>query len=84
MPELVEAVADIVTVPAAPETHSASPAWVMVAIFVSELNQVPVNGTTKGTGAGDGALLNVPIALNCTCPFGEVCASAFAGVMTMD
>jgi hypothetical protein len=29
-------------------------------------------------------LLNVPIALNCTCPLGELCASAVAGVITID
>ena len=38
----------------------------MVATFISEVDQVPVNGLTNGTGAGEGAMLNVPIAVNCT------------------
>jgi len=38
----------------------------MVAILALELAQVPVYGTTKGTGAREGALLNVPIEVNCT------------------
>lgn len=29
-------------------------------------------------------MLNVPIALNCTCPLGEICASATDGLITID
>lgn len=71
VPKLVEAVAIIFTVPAAPETQVANPDCVMVATVELELNQVPVYGVTKETGAGDGALLNVPIAANYTCPCAE-------------
>jgi hypothetical protein len=56
----------------------------MVAMLRSEVAQLPEYGATKGTGAGEGALLNVPIALNCTCPCGELCVSAVAGLITID
>jgi hypothetical protein len=56
----------------------------MVATLRSEVAQLPEYGATNGTGAGEGALLNVPMALNCTCPLGEVCASAVPGVITID
>jgi hypothetical protein len=82
--EFEEAIAIIVTVPAAPDTHLATPLWSIVATLESETDHVPVYGTTNGTGAGDGARLNVPIAVNCTWLLGKVCASAFAGLSVMD
>ncbi len=39
--ELDEAVAVTMTVPDAPETHCAKPLWLIVAMFVSEIDQVP-------------------------------------------
>jgi hypothetical protein len=55
-----------------------------VATLESETDHVPENGATNGTGAGDGARLNVPIAVNCTWPLEKFCASAFAGLSVMD
>jgi hypothetical protein len=47
---------------------------------VSELCHPPEYGATKLTGAGDGALLNVPVAVNCTWPMGELSPLAVCGV----
>jgi hypothetical protein len=76
-----------VTVPAAPGMHWASPVWLMVAMELApapiKLHD-PVYGDSNVTFAGDGALLNFPVAANCTWPFAKVLASALAGVITID
>lgn len=79
--ELEEATAVTVTVPDAPEMHFAKPLWLIVAIFRLEIAQLPEYGSTNGTGAGEGGLLNVPVAVNCIWP---ICAVAFDGVIAMD
>jgi hypothetical protein len=58
----------------------------MVAMLGSELDQLPEYGETNGTGtaAGDGAMLNVPVGVNCTWLCGKVCASAVAGLKLID
>lgn len=82
--ELEETSAVIVTFPAAPAAHCAIPLWLMVAMFKLELDQLPVYGGWKETGAGDGGWLKVPVAVNCTCPMVKFCASALAGVTMTD
>jgi hypothetical protein len=86
MAALVDAVAWIVTTPAAPATHwkvaVPLPVATRVAI-VGSADQLPEYGTAKVTGEGDGALLKVPVATNCTWPL-ELCASAVAGVTAID
>jgi hypothetical protein len=86
MAELLDAIACMVTVPDAPATHCATPFWLIVAMLGSELDQLPEYGETNGTGtvAGDGAMLNVPVGMNCTCPCGKLCASALAGLRVID
>ena len=76
----------IVAVPEAPETHWASPFWSTVAILVSSDDQLPEYGATNGTAteAGEGGLLKVPVATNCTWPPAKFCASAFAGVNAIE
>jgi len=58
----------------------------MVAIFGLELIQLPGYGATKGTGtgAGEGGVLNVPVAVNWTCPCGKAWASALVGLTSTD
>jgi hypothetical protein len=58
----------------------------MVAMVGSELAQLPEYGEANGTGtaAGDGALLNVPVGVNCTWPWGKFWASAIAGFNVID
>jgi len=83
---LVDAVAVIVTTPEAPAAHwkvavpVPVPVATRVAIEGSELCHPPEYGATKLTGAGDGALLKVPVAVNCTWPMGELSPSAVAGI----
>src|SRR6185437_13209076 len=55
----------------------------IVAMFKLELDQLPVYGDWKETGAGDGGWLKVPVAVNCTCPM-EFWASALAGITITD
>jgi hypothetical protein len=84
--ELEEAPALIVAVPETPATHCASPFWSMVAILGFSEDQLPEYGATNGTGtvAGEGGLLKLPVATNCTCPPAKFCASAFAGVRAIE
>ena len=84
--ELEEAPALIVAVPEAPATHCASPFWSTVAMLGFSDDQLPEYGATNGTGtdAGEGALLKVPVATNCTCPPAKFCAFAFAGVRAIE
>lgn len=56
----------------------------MVAIAEFDTDQLPEYGATKVTAAGEGGLLNVPDAVNCTSPFGEWAASATAGDTLID
>jgi len=87
---LVDAVAVIVTTPEAPAAHwkvavpVPVPVATRVAIEGSELCHPPEYGATKLTGAGDGALLKVPVAVNCTWPMGELSPSAVGGVTFTD
>jgi hypothetical protein len=56
----------------------------MVAIAGFDTDQLPEYGATNVTAAGEGGLLNVPDAVNCTSPLGEWAASATAGVTLID
>ena len=70
--------------PGAPATHCAKPDDEMVAIAGFDTDQVPKYGAANVTAAGEGGLLNVPDAVNCTSPFGECAASATAGLTVID
>jgi hypothetical protein len=56
----------MVTLPEAPETHCANPCWEIVAMFESDESQLPEYGAVNVTGAGDGGIVKVPVAVNCT------------------
>ena len=63
----------------------------MVAIVFGEVDhavmQLPVAPDAEHDGRGVtlvGALLKIPVAVNCTVPFGKFCASALAGVAVID
>lgn len=38
----------------------------------------------NGTGAGEGGIVKLPVATNCTWPLGKFCASAAVGVTAME
>jgi hypothetical protein len=80
--EFVDAWAATVTVPVC--MHCAMPFWLMVAMFISETLQPPENGAIKVTCAGEGGLLKVPMAVNCTWPIAKFIPLAAAGARVMD
>jgi hypothetical protein len=66
---LVDAVAVIVTTPAAPDTQLkvAVPVPVPTRVaIVGSADQLPEYGAAKVTGAGEGDLLKAPVAVNST------------------
>jgi hypothetical protein len=71
------------TVPDAPGTHCAKPDCEMVATAEFDIVQLPEYGAMKVTTSGDGGLLKVPEALNCTLP-AEAAAFAADGVIVID
>ena len=80
--EFADAWAVTVTMPVC--MHCAMPFWLMVAMFMSETLHPPENGATKVTVAGDGGLLKVPMAANCTWPIAKFIPLAVPGVTVMD
>jgi hypothetical protein len=82
--EFADAMAITSTVPVAPATHCAKPDCEMVARWRSDTVQLPEYGATNVTTSGDGGLLKVPEALNCTLPSGELAAFATAGLTVID
>jgi hypothetical protein len=63
----------------------------MVAIVLGEVDhavmQLPVAPDAEHDGRGVtlvGAWLKIPVGVNCTVPFGKLCASALAGVAVTD
>src|SRR5581483_6543153 len=75
-------IAVTVTVPVC--MHCAMPFWLMVAMFISETCQLPEKGAIKVTCAGEGGLLKVPMAVNCTWPMAKFIPLAAAGATVMD
>ena len=82
--EFADAMAITFTVPETPATHCAKPDCEMVATRGSDTVQLPEYGATNVTISGDGGLLKVPEALNCTLPSGELAAFATAGLTVID
>src|SRR5215471_4142103 len=81
----VGAVASMIALPTKP-LHCARPLTSMVAAGMvggGEPNGLPILHSTGVDITVIGAILNVPVAMNCTFPPGEAWASAEAGVTVM-
>jgi hypothetical protein len=88
VPLLAAALAITFAVPEAPWTHWTvtvpGPLATTAAIVVSSTLNCPVYGEEKVTGPLKGGRLNVPVAMNGTCPLGKLPASADCGDTAMD